>query len=214
MPIPTRRPRAPTRQQRLVAAVTAALLVVLAGCGLVGDSGSADRSRDTADVAFAAGMVPHHEQALRMARMTRGRDLSPEFAALVEGIVRAQRPEIATMRSWLRDWGRPATYGHMGYGQMRDRADDLPMGGDDGRYWTYGMFGMMSGARLGHLGRIPGRYFEPMWLRMMIVHHRGAIAMARQEIAHGKYPAAIALARHIEKTQRAEIVRMRAMLAS
>ncbi len=136
MPTSSRRLWASTRQQRLVAALTAALLVVLAGCGLVGDSRSADRTHDAADVAFAARMVPHHEQALRMARMTRGRDLSPEFAALVQGIVRAQRPEIATMRSWLRDWGRSGTYGHMGYGHMGDRADDMPMWGDDGRYRT------------------------------------------------------------------------------
>ena len=48
---------------------------------------------------------------------------------------------------------------------------------------------------------------------MMVRHHQGAIEMSRAEVAHGQYPAAIALAQHIEDSQQAEIGRMRRMLA-
>ena len=46
----------------------------------------------------------------------------------------------------------------------------------------------------------------------MIDHHRGAIAMAQDEIAHGKNPDVIYLARTIIAGQQAEIDQMKQML--
>ena len=73
-------------------------------------------------------MVPHHEQALRMVAMTRGRDLSPSFERLARQIRAAQAPEIDTMEGWLKDWGAGSDgiTGHM-------HGDDESMGGDNGR---------------------------------------------------------------------------------
>uniref|UniRef100_UPI0035618497 DUF305 domain-containing protein n=1 Tax=Nocardioides sp. TaxID=35761 RepID=UPI0035618497 len=60
-----------------------------------------------ADVAFGTDMIPHHAQALLMVDMTIGRELSPEFRALTEGIRDAQGPEIEQMTTWLTEWDQP-----------------------------------------------------------------------------------------------------------
>jgi uncharacterized protein (DUF305 family) len=51
-----------------------------------------------------------------------------------------------------------------------------------------------------------------MWLEMMVEHHQGAIDMARDEVDHGRYGDAVALAEHIESSQQQEIDTMRGML--
>ena len=195
------------------AALLTVLALALAGCG--GNSTSSTSSsgstkgHDDADVEFASEMVPHHEQALRMVAMTRGRDLSPSFEALTRQIKAAQTPEIDTMKGWLEDWGADSDgiTGHM-------HGDDEMMGGDGGMMaGSGGLRGMMSGRDWHRLGASSTSTFEDMWLRMMIRHHQGAIAMSKDEVAHGQYPAAIALAQHIEDSQQAEIDQMRQVLA-
>ena len=50
--------------------------------------------------------------------------------------------------------------------------------------------------------------------QMMIPHHQGAIDMARNEIAHGKDPTMLKLAREVVAAQNKEIAQMKAWLAS
>ena len=70
------------------------------------DSALANYTDD--DVAFMAGMIGHHAQALVMSRMAPTHGASPAVQRLAARIINAQRDEIATMQRWLTDRGHAA----------------------------------------------------------------------------------------------------------
>ncbi len=62
-----------------------------------------------ADVSFAAGMVPHHQQAIEMSDIILAKQgIDQRVVDLANQIKAAQGPEIATMQQWLTGWGAPA----------------------------------------------------------------------------------------------------------
>ena len=186
------------RTPRLVPAAAVALLGLLAAaCSSDDDpsvvAGSATSEQETehndADVEFAQGMIPHHEQAVEMAGMATEQAESADVKALAEQIEAAQAPEIETLRSWLEDWGEDEDMGGMDHGS-----------------------GMMSDDDMSALEEATGAEFDRMFLEMMIEHHEGAIEMADTEIEDGQFPDAIEMAETIKSTQEAEIAEMEALL--
>ena len=154
---------------------------------------SAAGTFNDADVTFAESMIPHHQQAVRMAAMADGRASGAEVKELAGKIRAAQQPEIDTMTAWLAAWGRPAPVPSM----------DMDHGS---------MPGMMTGADMTMLADAKGTAFDRHFLTMMISHHEGAVEMARHEVAEGSNTEAKALAQKIITDQQAEITAMRAIL--
>jgi uncharacterized protein (DUF305 family) len=79
------------------------------------------------------------------------------------------------------------------------------------------MAGMLSSAEMAAIAAANGAEFERLWLEGMIVHHEGALAMARaqqqQQLESGRQPYGIAvLIEDLLVEQRAEITKMRAWL--
>lgn len=190
-------------------AVTAGVLM-LTGCGGDNTAGPAtggtqppasqqqDSDHNDADIAFAQAMIPHHAQAIEMARLTSQRALSPQVKDLGNRIAQAQAPEIETMTSWLRVWNA-----------------ELPPG-PAGREHTGGMGhmpGMMDTRQMRQLNQAAGAEFDRLFLQTMIGHHEGAIVLASTELAHGRNAGATRLARQIIGAQRAEIRQMQALLS-
>jgi uncharacterized protein (DUF305 family) len=145
-----------------------------------------------ADVSFAQAMIPHHEQALDMARLAETRAESDELKDLAAQIESAQAPEIEQLQGFLDAWGQ-----------------DQPAGGLGGIAHDSGM---MSEDDLTGLEEASGAEFERMFLLMMIEHHQGAIEMAQIEIGDGENAEAKELAQAIIDAQEAEILAMQGLL--
>ncbi|WP_409181231.1 DUF305 domain-containing protein [Amycolatopsis sp. VS8301801F10] len=181
-------------------AVLAAALL-LGACGgpdAPAPAPSAQAGHNAADVAFAQQMVPHHQQALEMAKMVPSRSSNPKVVDLAGRIDQAQDPEIRQMQGWLTAWGAPSASHSMPGGHE--------MSGD------HQMTGMMSDADMKSLDAAKGADFDRSWLEMMIKHHQGAVEMAKTELAQGADAGAKALAQRIVDAQQAEIAEMQGLL--
>lgn len=174
-------------------------LGVLSGCaGSAAETSAGGRSFTKADVDFALQLQAHHQQALVMAGMAVDKATSPQIRQLAERINETQGREIDLLAAWIQ--------------KVADQGAKLP-GHGPGGHGPHGP-GMMSEADMGDLKRASGGRFDEMWLRMMIEHHRGALVMAHDELEHGQNAQTQQLARDVLRTQKAEIVQMRDMLAS
>jgi uncharacterized protein (DUF305 family) len=144
---------------------------------------------------FAQMMIPHHQQAVEMAKLAATRAKDAHVKELARRIQTAQDPEITTMTGWLATWGKPT------------QAPGMSMDMGNGS-----MSGMMSDAEMRQLEAETGTAFDKQFLTMMIAHHQGAISMAKEELAKGSVPDAKTLAQKIFTTQQAEIDTMNNLL--
>ncbi|MCX5263112.1 DUF305 domain-containing protein [Streptomyces sp. NBC_00199] len=201
-----------------VSAATVAAALLLAACGGDGSGGGSTAApgatsssagsgvtagaHNAQDVSFAQGMIPHHRQALEMARLAAGRASSARVEDLASRIEKAQEPEIRTMSGWLTSWG-----------------EDVPESSDSTAQSMPGMDhsgsampGMMDGSDMAALAKASGKDFDAMFLAMMVDHHRGAVDMATTEKSKGVYAPATSLAGDIVAAQTAEITEMNKLL--
>ena len=162
-----------------------------------------------ADVRFMTNMIPHHAQALEMARMAEPQGAGAEVQLLSARIINAQTDEIALMQQWLRDRGRPVPQLHVtetGHGA-----------GHEGHTDHAGhAAGMLTPAQLRELEQARGLEFDRLFLVYMIQHHRGAITMVEDLLgsdgaAHD--PTISTLANEISADQMTEILLMLRLLA-
>lgn len=191
------------------AAVAAVALVVVLGFGVAVGAAMEDGSHETAkaspdrlnpepsavDIGFSQDMIVHHEQAILMAQLVRDRTEDPKIAALAAGIEDAQLLDIGTMRGYLTLWkaptlpsGPPMTWmtGHAG------------MGGDTT------MPGMATLAEIDALRGASGDALDAMFLRLMLRHHEGGLAMMTDAAAHASIETVRALAARMAFDQQQE----------
>ena len=202
-------PRSP---KRLAASLLAglAMSLVLSACG--GDSAEDSATQPTAtqpnaaaepgantadfndaDVTFVQTMIPHHEQAVKMAELAATRASDPGVKKLAEEIKAAQEPEAVKMREFLKAWGKSEGMAGMDHG-------------------SGGMAGMMSDDDLTKMDKATGKEFDAMFLENMKEHHDGAIEAAKTEQSAGKNAEAKALADDVVSAQAAELERIDKLL--
>jgi uncharacterized protein (DUF305 family) len=198
------------RSLALPATLAATLVLSACGTGHTSDvdgshpdaskksSAPASKAKNEADVEFATMMVPHHTQAVAMADVALKQAADPKVKALAKRIKAAQGPEVERMSSWLTGWGErvPGT-----------------AGGHDMPGMTAQTGGMMSAQEMTDLGKATGSAFDRMWLQMMVRHHKGAVDVAKTELAQGAKPESKELARSIIDSQSAEIAEINSILA-
>jgi uncharacterized protein (DUF305 family) len=179
---------------------------VLGACGGSDDASPAESdasataparvAMNDADIEFAQGMIPHHEQAIEMAEIALdpARGASADVAALATRIRDGQDPEVDLMTGLLTSAGASLTM---------DMSDGHDMAS---------MPGMMSVDEMETLDTVSGPDFDQMWLTMMIAHHEGAITQAETVKNDGANVEVLALADQIISAQRAEITEMAALV--
>jgi uncharacterized protein (DUF305 family) len=199
-------------QTRSVSLVTALALGLasLGGCTInigMGPNNQPASSQSSSaysqqDLMFAQMMIPHHEQALEMSVLALENSANAEVRDLAQRIFDGQGPEIEQMLGWLESSPNTGGMSH----QMPDGTmmDNHMMG-------SSGMAGMATQEDLAELASLSSPEFDRLFLRLMIEHHEGALAMVRM-IDNSSNQEVRALASDIADVQRAEIKEMTALL--
>lgn len=190
-------------------AVVAALAVLTFGCGTADDTDAADEDAPSAadsgaltgedpdepaagdgneaDVAFVAGMIPHHQGAIEMAALVEDRTEREELRDLADEITEVQTAEVETLEGML--------------DRLSGEQDAVEDPGHDA-------MGMADHDEMEQLEAAEGEEFDRLFLELMITHHQGAIDMAEEVLAEGEDDEVSALAEDVITTQQAEIEQM------
>lgn len=134
---------------------------------------------------FLRGMIPHHQEAIDTAREVVARGGStPAIKALAEAIIVAQEKEVALMKQWYEAW----------YGEVYEASaeDYTPM--------------------MRELSALEGAALDQRFLEDMVMHHMGAIMMARSVQPYIEHQEITDLTAAIVETQTDEIELMRNLL--
>lgn len=149
------------------------------------------------DTHFIEQMIPHHEDAITMAKIAKERAQKPEIKQLADAIITSQGQEIDQMKAWYQDW----------YGK------EVPSGRD-----VMGEHGMMQGGTM-HMGMMGNETdmtrletasdFDKAFIEEMIPHHQMAVMMANMLKSQTQRPEMKKLADDIINAQTKEIEEMR-----
>lgn len=149
------------------------------------------------DAHFIEQMIPHHEDAITMAKIAQTKAKKPEIKQLANNIIDSQSKEISKMRTWYQDW----------YGK------DVPNDSD-----VMNQHGMMGGSTM-HMGMMDDETdmtrleqaddFDKAFVEEMIPHHQMAVMMANMLRTGTNRPEMKQLAEDIISAQTKEIDEMR-----
>ncbi|WP_262847829.1 DUF305 domain-containing protein [Mumia quercus] len=163
-----------------------------------------DDSYNEVDVEFVNGMIAHHLQAIEMTELAKTRAENASVKGLAGRIAAAQGPEIHAMAGWLEARKLPVPEGASGHGGH---------GGHGGATAEHDeMYGMLTEEQMKELAAADGAAFDDLFLRGMIQHHQGALAMSEKAQAEGSDLMANEMATDIAADQGAEIARMMTIL--
>jgi uncharacterized protein (DUF305 family) len=190
----------PAVRRAAVAVATLAAVAVVGACrgsapddhaapSPAGTSAVSGPARSAADVAFLQNMIKHHEQGLDLSALVGDRSTNRRLIVLMQQIAGQQGDEMGGFRAQLLQW-------------------EEPLGARAGAH----IEGMVDQATVDRLKALRGADFDRLWLQSMIAHHRGAIAMAQAEIAHGQSPDVISIAKSVAAAQQDGVDRMNALL--
>ncbi len=152
------------------------------------------------DAHFIEQMIPHHEDAITMAKLAETKSTKAEVKQLAQNIISSQSNEIIKMRHWYQDWfGRELPTGNqtMSTHGMMSNSGSLHMD--------------MTGSDINNLDKAAD--FDKVFITQMIPHHQMAVMMASMVKSGSSRTEIKDLADQIIIAQTAEIDQMRQWLA-
>jgi uncharacterized protein (DUF305 family) len=142
----------------------------------------AGKSGKDFEVAFLSEMIQHHQSAIEMSNLAPDRAAHQELKDAAQKIIADQRREISEMTDWLQQW--------YGVAPTADMMHDMP---------GMGMSDMMA------LESLKGDEFDKSFLKMMRMHHMGAVDMAKLVPTRATHDELKTLSQNIITSQSAEI---------
>jgi uncharacterized protein (DUF305 family) len=173
----------------------AAFALVAAGCG-GGDDGGAEPAADQQTVAssqvpfdraFIDAMIPHHREAIEMAKAAQAGLTQPDLQRIANDIIDSQQREIDQMLEWRQQW-----FGSRSLGPILPEVLGVP---EEELGMEHGSADEVAGAA----------DVDATFAEMMIAHHEGAIAMAEAAEERGQHEEVKELAGAIIDAQEREI---------
>ncbi|MEU7829952.1 DUF305 domain-containing protein [Nonomuraea sp. NPDC049129] len=144
------------------------------------------------DVMFVQMMLPHHQEALRMAKWAQTNASNAKVKDLAMKMQMEAQPQLSKLNNWLTAWDK------------EPMADDDPM--------MTSTPGMMSSAEMAKMRQMKGGMFDRMFTQMMISHHQGAIKVTQNEIARGSNAKTKTMAKTIQTSLRSELAELKQLL--
>lgn len=150
------------------------------------------------DLAFALEMVPHHQDAVEMAKVAQTKAQRPAIRSLADDIITAQSREISALQSINRrlasDGSQPA---------------ELLDGGEHSMSMGTTMDNNGNAMSLLALAALRNADpFDQAFIDAMIPHHQVAILMAREVLSRGADPEVRTVASAVIEAQSREITQM------
>lgn len=153
------------------------------------------------DAHFIEQMIPHHEDAITMAKLAQTKAQRPEVKELANNIIDSQGKEINQMKDWYKTWfGKEVS------------ADNQVMD-------QHGMMGNSNSTHMGMMGDASDMTnleksidFDREFVEEMITHHQMAVMMASMLKNGTERPEMKKLANEIIAAQAKEIDQMRQWL--
>jgi len=155
---------------------------------------------DAIDSHFIEQMIPHHEDAITMAKLAQTNAKKTEVKELAKSIIDSQGNEINQMQDWYRDWfGKEVSKDSKvmrGHGMQQSNNMHMGMMGDESDLTSLEQ----------------AEDFDRAFVEEMIPHHQMAIMMASMLKVNTQRPEMIKLADDIIVAQTEEIELMRTWL--
>ncbi len=160
------------------------------------------------DKMFIEHMIPHHQDAVDMAKLALEKSKREEIKRLSNEIIKAQNSEIETMTKWYKDWykadlpqtgmGKGGMMNKDSHSQNRQMMEMCMMNNSGGTMMNMKM-------DMNALRNAPD--FDRSFIEMMVKHHAMAVMMSGM-IIDSKKGELRKLARDITSSQSSEIEQM------
>jgi uncharacterized protein (DUF305 family) len=134
-------------------------------------------------------MSTHHQQGIELASMAMERAASPHLLSLARLMAASQNGEKQILENWWASWfGLP-----MQICSAQERA---------------AMPGLLDATQIEQLREASSARFDALFVKLMTIHHSGAVKMADEELRNGTDPRLRIMAHAIRHEQQGEIALM------